>query len=107
MQPARFLSLVIAAWRGQDSRPVFSTTSRFTRSKSGGLRVPKMNNGRRVYTYDTPRCLIYEQVCHSCFDVDAGYVDAVARDCIAFSPLQLCVMTCYSGGGEWIDIKGW
>ena len=36
-----------------------------------------------------------------------GYVNAVTRDRIAFSPLQLHVMTCFSGGGEWINIKDW
>ena len=36
-----------------------------------------------------------------------GYVNAVMHDRIAFSFLYLYVMTCYSGGGEWIDIKGW
>ena len=57
-----------------------------------------MNNGRRVYIYETPRCFINERVRHSFIDVDDGYATAVPRDSVAFSPLQLCVVTCYSGG---------
>lgn len=66
-------------------------------SKSGGLRVPKMNRKRRVYISNTPRSF-YERVRHSFIDVDDGYAHAFTCDIFAFSPLHLYVVAYYSGG---------
>ena len=57
-----------------------------------------MNRKRRVYISDTPRSLCYERVRHSLIDVDDGYAHAFTCGSFAFSPLQLYVMACFSGG---------
>lgn len=51
-----------------------------------------MNKERRVYISDTPR--LSNEVCH-CFIVVDGYDSAFSRVSIAFSPLELCGMTCW------------
>lgn len=65
-----------------------------------------MNNGRRVILMGPRAVLLTKEFVIATCHVD-GYVNAVTRDRIAFSPLQLHVMTRFSGGGEWIDIKAW
>ena len=67
-------------------------------TKSGGLRVPKMNRKRRVYISDTPRILSYEKVRHNFIVVGDGYAHAFTLDIVAFSPLHLYGVACFSGG---------